>query len=166
VTPDLSERWDAVVPHRQALVYLALAFGAGVDADDVVHRAMEKAVQRPNLDIKEPLPYLRQAVVNLCRDLHRREAYTQRLIRHHGLVPHPRDPTDDLCGHYEAVAAAQELVNLLGPELYSMCLRLAAREITWHEAAEEQGMSEPMLRSQIRRAYLRVRALVIRWRAA
>lgn len=160
-----SVRWAPLIEHRSALVRLARSRGAGDQAEDVVHTAIEQVVQRPEIDLSNPLPYLVTTVANLCRDLHARDARRYAAAKHPVFVPRPCDPTDKLLDECEAAAAAAELRKLLSPELMELCLRLAARELTWQQAACERGEPEPKLRTEVRRAYIQVRKLVSRWRS-
>lgn len=157
-------RWVALIGHRAALVSLARSRGAGDDAEDVVHTALLRVVVRAELDHPDLLSYLRTTVINLCRDHHRVMSRRQVLARHRGLVPRPRDPVEHLCDQQEADAAVRELEELLPPEVMAVCHRVAARELTWQQAAAELNEPEPGLRSRVRRAYLRVRQRVRGWR--
>lgn len=156
--------WVALIAHRAALVRLARSRGAGDEAEDVVHTALLRVVARPELDHPELLPYLRTTVVNLCRDHHRVVSRWRVLARHRGLVPRARDPAEHLCDQQEADAAVRELGKLLPPEVMAVCHRIAARELTWQQAADELGEPEPRLRTRVRRAYLRVRKRIRGWR--
>lgn len=161
---DVDVRWAAVAPHRSRLVGLARSRGAGDRSEDVAHTAMMRAVERSNLRVEDPWPYLATIVVNLCRDLHARDDRERRLSAHRGLLPRARDATERIHDLDEARNAAAVLRADLSRELLRDCYRLALGHATYHQLASERQESEPKVRAEVRRAYLRVRAIVSQWR--
>lgn len=68
-TGALQAAYDA---HARQLVRVAFVLtGSAATAEDVVHDVFVQAANKI-ADVREPLPYLRTAVVNRCRSLHRR----------------------------------------------------------------------------------------------
>ena len=76
-----------------------LLLGSNDVANDVVHDAFIEIYQRWN-DLVDPGPYLHKAVLNRCRDVHRKRARVRRLAPR--LLPHNRttgpqsDPLEDV----------------------------------------------------------------------
>jgi RNA polymerase sigma-70 factor (sigma-E family) len=81
------DAYDALVREHQGIAFRTayLITGSAADAEEVVQDAFVKA-HRSWARVREPLPYLRQAVVNGCRSLGRR----QQLERERR--PRPGDP--------------------------------------------------------------------------
>jgi len=149
-TPDAVDRWDDDLvrlyeQHYDDLVRLAyLVSGQADRAEEVVQDAFVRT-QRHWARVRDPLPYLRTAVVNGCRSLGRRQVL-ERARR-----PRPPDPAelgaDEL---WDALAA------LTDRQRAAVVLRFWC-DLPDAEIATALGCREPTVRTSLHRALAKLR---------
>jgi RNA polymerase sigma-70 factor (sigma-E family) len=149
-TPPAGARWDDSLVelyerHYDDLVRLAyLVSGQAAHAEEVVQDAFVRA-QRSWSRVRDPLPYLRTAVVNGCRSLGRRQ------VLERDRRPRPPDPVplgaDEL---WDALATLTERQRA------AVVLRFWC-DLPDAEIATALGCREPTVRTSVHRALAKLR---------
>jgi RNA polymerase sigma factor (sigma-70 family) len=149
-TPDAATRWDDDLVrlyerHYDDLVRLAyLVSGQADRAEEVVQDAFVQT-QRHWARVRDPLPYLRTAVVNGCRSLGRR------LVLERARRPRPPDPAE--LGADELWDA---LATLTDRQRAAVVLRFWC-DLPDAEIAAALGCREPTVRTSVHRALAKLR---------
>lgn len=150
------DAWQALLPHRAALLRMARARVSAADAEDVVAEALLRTVGK-DVEASQVGAYLNVVVRNLCTDLLRdqamgahREAYS---VQHGGPEPAVEEAVCDR-------AEAQWLAGQLGalPARQQQALALRARGLTLEVVARELGASYKTTESLLSRARAAARA--------
>ncbi len=150
------DAWQALLPHRAALLRLARARVPAADAEDVVAEALLRTVGK-DVEASQVGAYLNVVVRNLCTDLLRdqamgahRQAYS---VRHGG----PEPAADEaVCDRAEAQWLAGQVAAL--PARQQQALALRARGLTLEVVARELGASYKTTESLLSRARAAARA--------
>ena len=149
-TPDAVARWDDDLvrlyeQHYDDLVRLAyLVSGLAAHAEEVVQDAFVRT-QRAWAGVRDPLPYLRTAVINGCRSVGRRRALERQR--------RPRAPDPATLGADELWDA---LATLTERQRAAVVLRFWC-DLPDAEIATALGCREPTVRTSVHRALAKLR---------
>jgi RNA polymerase sigma factor (sigma-70 family) len=136
--------------HSINLVRLAfLLTGSREQAEDIVQHVFASALKRwPT--IEQPLPYLKQAVVNMAKDAHRRGARDRRLVERVDAMAKPslvQPEIDDAWAQIKRLPDRQRMVVVL--HFYE--------DLALNQIADMLSRPSATIRSDLRRALNRLR---------
>jgi RNA polymerase sigma factor (sigma-70 family) len=151
-----AQRWACLLPHRESVVRLARARGAGADAEDVAQEALMRAANNPELDPQRVRSYLAKVAANLVVDLHRRSTKERALRAHAGLAPSPRVADEEEVEERDLARYAKQLVSRLAPDLRSILL-LRRDGATWPQVGAVLGEAPSTAEMRYRRAMVPLR---------
>ena len=158
----LSERWDAVLEHRERALRVARArLSDPYDVDDAVQEGMARVVAMPNLDLDRIGPLLSTVVANVAIDTHRRRDRWARLenkLTTSQITAQPHD--EPVCDAAEARWLQEQLASLAPRERAVVELRAEGRSVA--ETASLLGISYKAVESAFTRGRTALKAL---WRA-
>jgi RNA polymerase sigma factor (sigma-70 family) len=157
----LSERWDAVLEHRERALRVARArLTDPYDVDDAVQEGMARVVAMPNLDLDRIGPLLSTVVANVAIDTHRRQDRWARLenkLTTSQITAQPHD--EPVCDAAEARWLQEQLASLAPRERAVVELRAEGRSVA--ETASLLGISYKAVESAFTRGRTALKAL---WR--
>lgn len=108
-TPDIEQVYQEHLPVLCRLAFLLT--GSREQAEDIVQAAFATAIPRWDR-IEKPVPYLRQAVVNLANEGHRRRARERRRVGPQEQVTHIPE-VDEAWAHIQRLPYRQQVVVVL-----------------------------------------------------
>ncbi|MDG9715221.1 sigma-70 family RNA polymerase sigma factor [Streptomyces sp. DH24] len=156
-----TERWQRVWGHREALLRVARRRSASPeDAEDAVHEAMVRAMERPELDDERLGGWLTTVTMRLCVDRHRqvvREAEAHRRAAR-GLPGYVtvEDPVCDRAeAHWLTRRGREEL-----PGRQAEALGLRAEGLELGQIAQRMGLSYRAVQSLLARSRKTLRAVL------
>jgi RNA polymerase sigma factor (sigma-70 family) len=133
--------------YRSLLRVAFVLTGSAPAAEDVVHDVFAKV--GPRIDsLAEPLPYLRVAVVNRCRSLHRRSV----------AAPQPEGPTDALM-EVELIELRDALIALPIRQRSAIVLRYLC-DLSEEEIAANLKCRRSTVRTLVRRGLAELREVI------
>jgi RNA polymerase sigma-70 factor (ECF subfamily) len=161
-TASLTERWDAVLEHRDRALQVARArLRDPHDVDDCVQEGMARVVAMPDVDLHRIGPLLSKVVANVATDTHRRGARGSRLIAKAGGALVQDEAMDEpVCDAAEARWLRAQL-SRLNPQDRAV-LEMRADNRTVAETAAALGISYKAAESAFTRARSALKAM---WRA-
>lgn len=151
-------RWQQIWSHREDLLKVARRRSASAeDAEDAVHEAMIRAVERPHLDDNRLGAWLTTVTVRLCVDRHRlltREAE----VHTRSLRTDPGQPTveEAVCDQAEAKWLAERSEDL--PARQAEALDLRAQGLNLPHIAHRMDLNYRAVQSLLARARKTLRA--------
>ncbi|MBT2370360.1 sigma-70 family RNA polymerase sigma factor [Streptomyces sp. ISL-10] len=156
-----AERWQRVWGHREALLRVARRRSASPeDAEDAVHEAMVRAMERPELDDERLGGWLTTVTMRLCVDRHRqvvREAEVHRRAAR-GLPGYVtvEDPVCDRAeAHWLTRRGREEL-----PGRQAEALGLRAEGLELGQIAQRMGLSYRAVQSLLARSRKTLRGVL------
>ncbi|MGX1673554.1 RNA polymerase sigma factor [Streptomyces sp. NPDC055400] len=146
------EWWPRIWSHRDRLLEVA---GRGSmsaeDAEDAVHEAMLRAVERPELDDERLGDWLRSVTVRLCADRHQQVRREVEAGRRAMAATAGAAPLDEVvCDREEARWLARRSGGL--PARQAEALRLRAEDLDVGQVARRMGLSYRTVESLLARA--------------
>ncbi|MGW4391672.1 sigma-70 family RNA polymerase sigma factor [Streptomyces sp. NPDC004685] len=146
------EWWPHIWSHREQLLEVARHGSMSAeDAEDAVHEAMLRAVERPELDDERLGDWLRAVTVRLCADRYqqvRREVEAGRRAMAASAGAAPLD--EMVCDREEARWLARRSRGLPGRQ--AEALRLRAEDLDVGQVATRMGLSRRTVESLLARA--------------
>jgi RNA polymerase sigma factor (sigma-70 family) len=152
---DRSERWETALCHRDRLVRLAKAKGAGSDAEDLVHDALLKVVQQENVDLQRMGSYLSKTVANLVIDHFRKDAVRQRLAQSAD-VEEAGSPIDERVLERMVAERTAPLLREL-PKDVKAILEDRLQGLTWKQISSKIDLPVSLIEMRVRRESARFR---------
>ncbi|WDV53457.1 sigma-70 family RNA polymerase sigma factor [Streptomyces coeruleorubidus] len=156
-----AERWQRIWGHREALLRVARRRSASPeDAEDAVHEAMVRAMERPELDDQRLGGWLTTVTMRLCVDRHRqvvREAEVHRRAAR-GL-PGYVTVEDRVCDRAEAHWLTRRGREEL-PGRQAEALGLQAQGLELGQIAQRMGLSYQAVQSLLARARKTLRGVL------
>ncbi|MFB8266070.1 RNA polymerase sigma factor [Streptomyces sp. NPDC055955] len=149
---DGHESWPRIWSHREQLLEVARRGSVSAeDAEDAVHEAMLRALERPGLDDERLGDWLRTVTVRLCADRQQQvrrevEAGRRALAATAGAAP----LDEVVCDREEARWLARRSVRL--PARQAEALRLRAEDLDVGQVARRMGLSRRTVESLLARA--------------
>lgn len=157
-TADEQRRWELVLAHRDRLVRLArrrLPDRCAVDAEDIAHEAMLRAVNFAALDPERVGQFLTTVTLRQCADVYRHKA-RQASVGHRSGQRSAADIADDVCDSMEAQWLLRQLTTL--PEREAAVMLAAVDGETRAATAARLGATLKALESAAARARKSLRA--------
>ncbi|WP_309140454.1 sigma-70 family RNA polymerase sigma factor [Streptomyces sp. PKU-EA00015] len=156
-----AERWQRIWGHREALLRVARRRSASPeDAEDAVHEAMVRAMERPELDDERLGGWLTTVTMRLCVDRHRqvvREAEVHR--RAAWGLPGYVTVEDRVCDRAEAHWLTRRGREEL-PGRQAEALGLQAQGLELGQIAQRMGLSYRAVQSLLARARKTLRGVL------
>jgi RNA polymerase sigma factor (sigma-70 family) len=152
---DRSDRWEAALCHRDRLVRLAKAKGAGSDAEDLVHDALLKVVQQENVELQRMGSYLSKTVSNLVIDHFRKNAVRQRLVQSADIDEAVSPIEEGVLERMVAERTAPLLREL--PKDVKAILEDRLQGMTWRQISSKLDLPVSLIEMRVRRESARFR---------
>lgn len=150
---ELACRWQAVTPHREALLRVARRrVATPEDAEDIVQAAMLRAVEHPSFDVARAGAFLTSTVVRLAVDSHRQRAREGLAVAARAMVEDRSVPVDEAI--LDRAEASWLMARLRLPRRERQLLAARASGLTVEQAAVSLGISHKAAEN----AYTRLRA--------
>jgi RNA polymerase sigma factor (sigma-70 family) len=144
--PGIEQVYEEHLPPLRRLAFLLT--GSREQAEDIVQAAFATAIPRWE-QIGKPVPYLRQAVVNLANDGHRRRARERRRFASPEQITHLPE-VDEAWAHIQRLPYRQQVVVVL--RFYE--------DLALADIARLSSRSPATVRSDLHRALNRLRKVL------
>lgn len=154
----LADRWDRVWSHRERLLKVARRRSTNAeDAEDAVHEAMIRAVERGNVDDDRLGAWLTSVTIRLCIDRFR-QAGREADVHTRSVLAGLRQATveETVCDQAEAKWLAGRSADL--PSRQEEVLALRAQGLDLAQIAQRTGLGYQAARSVLARARKTLRA--------
>ncbi|WP_063806610.1 RNA polymerase sigma factor [Streptomyces regalis] len=156
-----ADRWQRIWGHREALLRVARRRSASLeDAEDAVHEAMVRAMERPELDDERLGGWLTTVTMRLCVDRHRQvvretEVHRQAARGLPGYVTVEDRVCDRAEAHWLSRRGREEL-----PGRQAEALGLQAQGLELGQIAQRMGLSYRAVQSLLARARKTLRGVL------
>lgn len=146
------ERWQLIWSQREHLLKVARRRSVShEDAEDAVHEAMLRAVERPHLDAQRLPAWLTTVTIRLCVDRHRQVDREAEVGNRATLVaPAPAPVEEVVCDRDEAGWVARRSGELPGRQAEALWLK--SEELDVGQVARRMGLSYRTVESLLARA--------------
>lgn len=155
-----AERWQRIWGHREALLRVARRRSASPeDAEDAVHEAMVRAMERPELDDERLGGWLTTVTMRLCVDRHRQVA-REAEVHQRAARGRPGFVTveDGVCDRAEAHWLTRRTGELPGRQAEALGLQVQGLELG--QIAQRMGLSYRAVQSLLARARKTLRGVL------
>jgi RNA polymerase sigma factor (sigma-70 family) len=143
---DVDAMWRA--HYTEVVALAALLCGSRAEAEDLVQDVFVELQRRPR-EVRDPVAYLRVAVVNRCRRWQRRERLSW---RHRVIEP-------SACGDPEVDILLREVAKLRPQQRTAIVLRFYA-DLSMAQIAEAMSCTESTARSHVHRGLAKLKELL------